>query len=1405
MQLQTRRNIEGIHVDQYICIAPDYISLLFFWYRFGLFTAMLLLQVFLLLLPVCCCKSPYHWLRTEIHVEQSVQNDAQCCPDNVTMDHGRAGMMLPSLMLCSSLNKALHCLQVVGNYTLIYLPNGVYTLTNSSETEIANMSHVSILGESNEDVNISCDYHTQSGLSFVHSTNITLENFTIYGCSQPKNSTSLDYSPSVSFAYLKYEVSIYMLFCVNVSITGVTVTSSGGNGMTMYNVGGTVLLSNCFFINNKKRPGGGGLQIEFSYCIPGDISCKYSKSSQIGKKYSSGISYTINNCQFIHNVAYRGYRGLRKLSNVGNNSFSFGHGGGLAVILKGNASYNFFVLQGCSFFNNIGHMGGGVYVSFHDNASNNGVLINNSVFEGNEVIEKVQKVFDVDGGGGGAKIIFDNGEHGNSSNNLVIIKSSSFSRNIAISGGGMWIETNLHNNSFNYSIAVFVENCKFFNNSAFLGSGVYLSSGFKKATIFMMFTDVDFVQNSPKCSQTLLHSFLPCSGILYTINIPFSISGSNVFMYNSASAIEVHEADIKVIESSTVRFKGNVSPYGPSIALYGCSYLEINIDTKLTFIDNKALSFGGAIYAGSCSGGSQPADASSECFIQYHDREAHPNHWNTTLTFCNNSDSVGNNSLFAVSMSACWWPGVNETFIYTDDHYNNLCNTFCWAPWHYDVACHEAVHSGPAFLTLEKDEFIMLPGDHIQLPEVRDGSFIQITKVFIVCIAYGPASFAITSKKICNKYHKKDLKLYFHNSGENSFYDNHTVHINIKLDGAEPGGFFEPSFDLKFKGCTFPYEFNGTLCLYIFDYFCCSAKCELEGRCGIGSSVTPKPQYCVANNSGTGVLIGPCPLSYNGRPTYSRSISNHTLSDLYCANGHSGILCGGCEPQLGVPMNSLYYQCVECRRSRIPGLLWFILLELVPVSLFIAFIIIFNVNLTGGVMIGFIFYCQIISVNFPVWVYPTWLTYLHPSGTGVFEANSTLERISTIAYKIFNLDFLTPYDPVQFPICIFNHMNPFDVIVFEYVVPFYCLLVLSCLTVWLVMYERGVSGVVRLTRPFHKCLARFWSHFKINPSLIESLASFYILCFTPLAATSLKLLHFTRWQSMDKRHYHGKSFFYNAEFQYFGFPHAFTGLFAIFVLIFFCFIPAIFLVLYPYQIFHKVIEFIKLRHQVLITFADINTGSFCDGSKTSKDFRSFAGLYLFLRLVIMCFYYIPGQHFVAILYLETITSLMFGGIIMIFRPFKRTVVNFINFAVFALLGAMSGVCLAFQSHVGRLVCLVFLMHLPFIFALFSLIHYLRKKCIAFYKKTRKTPLFEASLLPAEDMIIKETTAVADESDRDTGNMYNDTNTDDWPDRLENPDDYDHNVSRFRENQATIPLINETRNQGNYLQTYGSAI
>ena len=194
---------------------------------------------------------------------------------------------------------------------------------------------------------------------------------------------------------------------------------------------------------------------------------------------------------------------------------------------------------------------------------------------------------------------------------------------------------------------------------------------------------------------------------------------------------------------------------------------------------------------------------------------------------------------------------------------------------------------------------------------------------------------------------------------------------------------------------------------------------------------------------------------------------------------------------------------------------------------------------------------------------------------------------------------------------------------------------------------------------------------KIEPSLIHSIASIYLLCFTQFATTSLQLLYPTTWYAWNST----SSFFDDGAVRHFSVPHCLAAIFAIIVLMFIIFLPMLYIQLYPFKVFHKLLSCLHLRKEILISLGDIFTGPYKNGSFNTRDCRCFAGFYFVLRIIILCLYLIPTPYYCIIFFCQIALFTLFGGMIMIFRPHKNNLQNFSNLIIFILLMAASAITL----------------------------------------------------------------------------------------------------------------------------------
>ena len=109
-------------------------------------------------------------------------------------------------------------------------------------------------------------------------------------------------------------------------------------------------------------PGGGGLYIEFPFCLPDNFPNEVSSSNS--KNIHSRYVYTVDSCSFTNNIA-------RKLiKHYSNDSISLfpcaeetsGRGGGMSIFIRGNATYNTIVIINTNFPINTTEWGTGLLI-----------------------------------------------------------------------------------------------------------------------------------------------------------------------------------------------------------------------------------------------------------------------------------------------------------------------------------------------------------------------------------------------------------------------------------------------------------------------------------------------------------------------------------------------------------------------------------------------------------------------------------------------------------------------------------------------------------------------------------------------------------------------------------------------------------------------------------------------------------------------------------------------------------------------------------------------------------------------------------------------------------------------------------------------------------------------------------
>ena len=277
------------------------------------------------------------------------------------------------------------------------------------------------------------------------------------------------------YSPVQYLSAVTIYNSSRVTIKSISLNHNNGIGLSIINTGKFVTISESTFDNNYiingDQAGGGGLYIEFPFCLP-DEFCDYSRPSS--NPLSINSHYTVESCNFTINATKKMKVALQFHSKnlFTYNEPTFGHGGGMSVFFKGNSTGNIIDIIDTKFIHNTAVWGGGLFIEFSHYANNNTISIKeNSQFSNNHCGDTENPE---DPGGGGVQILYNfyNRTILPKYNNVSFYKSY-FVLNTAYWGGGVGYslgkEHYAHGTNVLYSF-----NCSWYGNLAKFGAAVDL-------------------------------------------------------------------------------------------------------------------------------------------------------------------------------------------------------------------------------------------------------------------------------------------------------------------------------------------------------------------------------------------------------------------------------------------------------------------------------------------------------------------------------------------------------------------------------------------------------------------------------------------------------------------------------------------------------------------------------------------------------------------------------------------------------------------------------------------------------------------------------------------------------------------------------------------------------------------
>ena len=1268
---------------------------------------------------------------------------------------------------CGNLTKAFEQVQQYGSAVTLELGPGCFDLNSSRAANFTYWTGLTIRGNNTE---VCC--HNGSGLTFISSKNIEIYNVTFYGCEAVQLSTSRNFTEnSTVISYMRLRAGLYFLSCENLAMSSVTVAKTHGIGMVIYNTSGENTFDNCYFEDNHVKegdfPGGGGVAIEFVYCIPGDPDC----GTAVAVVNVSNSTYTFTNCYFQGNEAISPGYSAHLIYPHGNQHMMAGNGGGVSVSFKGNAYNNTVIFDNCAFLYNHAEWGGGLYLLYSDQSVSNNVTVRGGLFQLNycqfEDRDPRQAT-----AGGGVRIHFvyypqqlqlQSAYVARVERNTILFKGTHFAANNAYWGGALSFVSSRADPGHQNTNQLLFESCFFVGNQARIAFAVDLSVLSPDTGVGSLmkpvFTNCTFLKNRALTENIVGYQL--GIGALYVNRIPAVFQGVNTFLGNVGTGLVVSDAGVHVGESSVMNFTGNSGRSGGAAAFFGSAWIVAHKNTTFSFVNNSGALEGGAIYA--VHFGEHDLFLEQNCFIRYYQHTKYPDTWNATFIFRNNTVKERLNSIYVTSTLPCVWPSTEHQLT------NIFQEVFCWDNWKFDkhTNCTTQVTTAPAKYkynnnTIPKKlhSIKVFPGFVTQLDLQALNDYDQPINQTVLTVSavhddiaqVAPLSlytahdtikmFGVPNQKTPIVVETLDPRII-------------SVHVDVQIQTCPPGLVpFYPDAQSKLAHscrCGDPMYFN----------------CQQENY-----TATLRRDNCLTQqyfengtvDPNTPLVVGSCPYSEKVYPLPDQA---DKLDKVICLpSNRTGTLCGRCRPDYGVTVNTYRFDCVECKHYTF-NWLFYIAAEFLPVTLFFLIVAVFNVSATSAPMNAFVFFSQIVTVPYFQNRYPWVYGVTHKEGT-------IHEDLLLIVYGIWNLDFFKSVEP---GFCLSPYLDTIDVLALGYLTAFYPILLIGVYYICIQLYGRNFRPIVWLWKPFRYCCYRFRRSWEPKTSIIDAFATFILLSYTKFMFVSFCLLTPMHLHNVSGNEIGNSRFYFDASVEAFHGKHLAFAVLASVVLGMFVLLPPLLLFVYPLKIFQKCIGSCRFPCHALHTFADAFQGCYKDGTtyglEDTKDCRYFAGLYFVFRIVVLMVYISQLHPMVQCLVQQVLCAL----VIMLFavvHPYKQCFYNKLDISFFTLLAVLNSLsfynCFSVfnYQHISETVFYLnyLLMYLPLVYII-GYVTYLFLNWKNWISKWQKRLATRRYYYSEGTVISSEPSSTANETLDSSMYKYEE----DMPDRLLNPQNY----------------------------------
>ena len=814
---------------------------------------------------------------------------------------------------------------------------------------------------------------------------------------------SLGFNNCGFYQYQNQSQAILMQHVTNLNLSHTHIYNTSGFGLYIVNLKGISQIHNTVIDKSHNESGcfGGNLRLQYndgtsnsshsvlvenSFFTSGHVSHTCNIPHYRHEGYASGLSVFLNTTDSIEMT-------LRNVTLAGNTARN---GGNLAIVyvhVENITNWTSSVkMDNCKMLNGSAYLGGGMYLSMvarQDKASYSSyqfvdvININNTLFEGNTAEEA---------GGGFYAQLFEEVKLSTGAN--IKFSNSTFRHNsvqqFLTHGGGVALSILTFNLASymphrmpQYSVSLI--SCRFYEN----------------------------VVRNPSLNDPV------GSGIIYIEQNSLTYFQNVEITSNNCTGIALVRSNIVFKGNNTL--SGNHGNYGGGIVLCDNSILYLQGKVTLNISHNKALSYGGGIYAEfDCTQAIPP------CFYQF------DNQSNKNIIMDQNYAIKAGSELYGGSIEYCYYFGrynpKNSTTIFFEifQFPNHLPNDTSYITSSPQRACFCTENNGHLSENCSQNgtEKYIFPGSAFEVPLVIVGQRNGTVPGNVVAtnVLKENATQPIP-KSSCTK-------LTYFLSPENVCADTGGIDVSFTVQDSDMGGKHN-----KLQKITMYVKLNK--CPLGFKLSCksgcvCDTALQELGKivCDIKNRTIYKHKH---SQSWFGFLPGGdnvsnseivsysyCPFDYcNKKVAHAIQITRPWTADDQCAFNRSGILCGRCNGSLSLMLGSS--RCSDCSgkysKLRVVGL---VALFGVAGLLLVVFFGITDTTVAEGALNAVIFYVNVVAVNRSV---------LFTSSLDTVPENLLLKMLG-IFISWMNLDF-------GIETCFYDGMNPFQKALLQFVFPLY--------------------------------------------------------------------------------------------------------------------------------------------------------------------------------------------------------------------------------------------------------------------------------------------------------------------------------------------------------------------------------